>query len=197
MMLGLAMVFALFTNELKVFNSAISLPGSLQTAWWLAVMAGTGLIFTAWPGRVLLKSVLWIAPLLIGYFAFTSIRTKEMKGEQTSTHKLKADYTIDAFALIKEFVSNDSLANAKYREKIITVTGNISEMNSTDSTATISFADSTGSYAIFDFEKTELTKVKALQVGAKATVTALCSGGVYSDILEMETINFKHAILNK
>lgn len=197
MMLGLAMVFALFTNELKVFNSSIGLPGSLQTAWYLAVLTGTALVFTAWPGKTVLKIVLWLAPLIIGYVAFTSIRAKEMKGEQTSTHKLKADFTVDALAIIKEFVANDSAANAKYREKIITVTGTLSEVNSTDSTATISFADSTGSYAIFDFEKTEIAKVRSLQPGNKATVTALCSGGIYSDILEMETINFKHAILNK
>jgi hypothetical protein len=196
LILGLAMVFVLFTNELKVFNSSIQLPGALQPGWYIAVAGAMGLIFTAWPGRGILKWALIILPLVICYFSFDAIRAKEMKGEQQSTHELKADYTVDAIALIKEFVSNDSLANARYREKILTVTGNISEMNSTDSTATISFADSTGSYAIFDFEKTELPKLKALQVGNKATITALCSGGVFSDILEMETINFKHAILN-
>jgi hypothetical protein len=197
MMLALAVTFLLFTNELKVFNSNIGLPGSLQTGWYVAVMAALALIFTAWPGRFLLKLAMVLVPIVVAYFSFAAIRNKEMKGEQTSTHKLKADYTVDALALIKEFVTNDSAANAKYREKILTVSGNVSEVNTTDSTATISFADSTGSYAIFDFEKTELAKVKALQPGNKATVTALCSGGIYSDILEMETINFKHAILNK
>jgi|SRR6478672_10788705 len=197
MILGMAVIFVLFTNELKVFNNSIALPGALQAGWWIAVVAAIGLILTAWKGKAILKIALVVLPILLAYFSFDMIRAKEMKGEQQSTHDLKADYTVDALSLIKEFVTNDSLANAKYREKIITVSGNISEMNSTDSTATISFADSTGSYAIFDFEKTELAKIKALQVGAKATVTALCSGGVFSDILEMETINFKHAILNK
>ncbi len=197
LILGLATMFVLFTNELKVFNSSIQLPAALQAGWYIAVAGALGLIFTAWPGKVLLKLSLVILPILACYFSFAAIREREMKGEQTSTHDLKADFTVDALSLIREFVSNDSVANAKYREKILTVSGNISEMNSTDSTATISFADSTGSYAIFDFEKTELAKVKALQVGSKATITALCSGGVYSDILEMETINFKHAILNK
>ena len=193
--LGLATVYACFTNELKVFNDSIKLPNSLQAAWYISVLAALILIMLGWPKKILLKLLLLILPVAIALGAFTQIKQSQMNENVDKTSALKSDYSVMADALIKEFLVSDSVANLKYINKIVEVTGIISELNCTDTTATLNFADSTGSYTIFDFEKEQVPAVKRLQVGNKVTVKALCSGGIYSDLLESETISFKHAIL--
>lgn len=197
LIIGLATVFACFTNELKVFNAAIQLPGSLQPGWYIAVIAGVVLILYSRPAKPFLKILLLLLPILIAYGAFTQIKKGQMNETVDKTADLKADYTLTADEMIKEFVSNDSAANLKYRDKILNVSGSISELNSTDSTATISFADSTGSYAIFDFEKEQVAAVKKLAEGNIVNIKALCSGGIFSELLGSETISFKHAIISK
>ena len=45
----------------------------------------------------------------------------------SDTKKVKADYTVNASEFIREFLPNDSAANKKYREKIITINGRVSQ----------------------------------------------------------------------
>lgn len=116
----------------------------------------------------------------------------------TDTTKEKADYTINAFDLINEFKKNDSLANKKYAEKIITVTGLVTEVETADTTVNIKMADTTsGSYAIFAFQQQNLTEAKAIKEGDKVSIKGSCSGGAYSQILETEFITFKRCALTK
>ncbi|RYD77238.1 MAG: hypothetical protein EOP53_13305 [Sphingobacteriales bacterium] len=143
-----------------------------------------------------LKFLFLIVPVAVSYLAFSQIKKSQVSEKTAATNTLKADFTVEAFQLIHEFVTADTAANAKYRNKVVLVNGLISEMNASDSTATLSMADSTGSYAIFDFEKEQAAKVKALKVGDKVTVKGLCSGSIYSDILGTQTISFKQSIIN-
>ena len=116
----------------------------------------------------------------------------------TDITKEKVDYTINAFDLINEFKNNDSLANKKYAEKIITVTGLVTEVESADTTVNIKMADTTsGSYAIFAFQQQNLTEAKAIKEGDKVSIKGSCSGGAYSQILETEFITFKRCALTK
>lgn len=193
---GLAVVYALFTNELKMFDAKIDLATALRPGFYLAVICGAGVIFCSWKGRRILKSAFFILPLIISYLAFSQIKKSQLTQKTEATHTLKAEHTVDALQLINEFVSADSASNAKYKGKVLVVNGIISELKATDSTATLNMADSTGSYAIFDFEKEQAAKVKALKTGDKVSVKALCSGSIYSDILGTQTINFKQAIIN-
>jgi hypothetical protein len=57
-----------------------------------------------------------------GSFIYKNIMTEE----HTDTKSEKADYTVNALSFIKSFESGDS-ANKKYREKLITVHGRITE----------------------------------------------------------------------
>lgn len=195
--LGLAVVYILFTNELKMFDTSINLATALRPGIYLAVICGAGIIFCSWKGRRILKTAIFLLPVIVSYVAFGQIKKGQVEEKTAATNTLKADYTIDALQLINEFVSADSATNAKYRNKILVVNGSIAELNATDSTATISMADSTGSYAIFDFEKDQAVKVKALKTGDKVSVKGLCSGSIYSDILGTQTISFKQSIINK
>ncbi|RYY31088.1 MAG: hypothetical protein EOP46_21055, partial [Sphingobacteriaceae bacterium] len=184
---GLAVVYALFTNELNMFDNSIQLLTSLRPGFYLALVCGVGIIFCSWRGRRLLKVAFLIIPIIVSYAAFSQIKKSQVSEKTAATSSLEADYIINALQLINEFVKADTLSNAKYRGKTIVVNGTVSEVNATDSTATLSMADSTGSYAIFDFEKAEAAKVKSLKVGDNTSVKAICSGSIYSEILETQT----------
>ena len=146
--------------------------------------------------RKKLKSIILLVIIVVLAFAggVLYVFTKKF----TDITKEKVDYTINAFDLINEFKNNDSLANKKYAEKIITVTGLVTEVESADTTVNIKMADTTsGSYAIFAFQQQNLTEAKAIKEGDKVSIKGSCSGGAYSQILETEFITFKRCALTK
>ena len=114
------------------------------------------------------------------------------------TASTKADYTVQAKALIDEFRKNDSAANKKYAEKIITVSGMVSAIEPADTTLNVKMADTTnGSYIIFAFQPQDFASVKKIKQGDNVSIKGSCSGGAYSEILETEFISFKRCSLNK
>lgn len=114
------------------------------------------------------------------------------------TAGIKPDYTVDANALIREFTGNDSLANAKYTEKIIRVNGQVSDMEQpSDTTVNIKMSDSTtGSYIIFAFQADQMAAARKLKPGDKTSIKGSCSGGTFSRILETEAITFKRCVIS-
>ena len=146
--------------------------------------------------RKKLKSIILLVIIVV--FAFAGGVLYVFTKKFTDITKEKVDYTITAFDLINEFKNNDSLANKKYAEKIITVTGLVTEVESADSTVNIKMADTTsGSYAIFAFQQQNLTEAKTIKEGDKVSIKGSCSGGAYSQILETEFITFKRCALTK
>ena len=114
------------------------------------------------------------------------------------TGKQAAAFTITADELIKEFQQNDSAANKKYAEKIISVNGKIAETEAADSTINIKMMDTlTGSYIIFAFQEQHIKEAKQLKEGDMVSIKGSCSGGTYSKILETEYITFKRCAINK
>lgn len=117
----------------------------------------------------------------------------------TDTAERKADYAVNALDLIKEFQKSDSLANAKYIEKIVTVNGVVSKIEPvSDTIVNIKMSDSaTGDYIIFALQQEHASEAKQLKEGEQASVKGSCSGGTYSEILETRYISFKRSALNK
>jgi uncharacterized membrane protein len=114
------------------------------------------------------------------------------------TKERKPAFTVNALDFIREFQQNDSAANAKYTDQIITVNGRVSEMEAADTTVNIKFIDTTtGSYAIFAFQQQHLAEAKAIKAGDSISVKGSCSGSIYSEILDATAINFKRSTLNK
>jgi hypothetical protein len=66
-----------------------------------------------------------------------------------------------------------------------------------DSTSTLKFADSTGSYLIFSFEKDQMSKVQLIKPETEVTVKGVCSGSIFSEILGTRSISFKRSTINK
>jgi hypothetical protein len=113
------------------------------------------------------------------------------------TTQITPAFSVTALDLIHEFEKNDSLANKKYAEKIMVVSGEVSEVEGVDSTVNIKMADSTsGSYVIFAFQPQHFELAKKIKLGEKVSIKGSCSGGAFSKILETEFITFKRCAIN-
>jgi len=197
--LSLATIYILFTNTLLQLGVGKSLLSSLRFGIYITIIAGAGLILAGIRGNKLLKAGLLIGAPLVVWISFILVERKVAGEKYDDSANVKSDYTMQGVDLVREFRENDSLANAKYREKIITVMGRVSETElPNDSTVNIKIADSTGSYAIFSFTGNYLEPAKKLNPNDSVVIRGSCSGGIYSDILETETITFKRcALINK
>ena len=198
--LSLLTVFYLFTQKLIMLGNGRNVFEMLQVAAWLHLFFAAGLIFsTTLRSYNLLKKVLWVVsgPLFV-FISFLIMENYIMSETFSSTTELKPDYTVNASELIHEFALNDSAANNKYREKIISVNGISTEVETkSDSTINIKFADSTGSYIIFSLDKDQYVNAKNIKTGDAVSLKGSCSGSVYSDILSTTAISFKRSTLNK
>lgn len=144
----------------------------------------------------------WLKKLLIGGFILLLVAVALVwyifTERFTDTSKRKSAYVVTATELIHEFEANDSLANVKYAEKIITVNGTISDAEAADSTVNLKMSEgASGSYIIFAFQKENQQEAKNIKPGDIVSIKGSCSGGAYSDILETEFITFKRCVIAK
>jgi hypothetical protein len=145
------------------------------------------------PGSVL-KKVLIIGSILLVISAGVAWYLFSLEFKDTAV--TKADYEVRAIDLLEEFKKNDSLANSKYTEKIIEVTGRVSAIEKADTSVNLKMTDSaTGSYLIFAFQSKSLPDVKQIKEGEEVTIKGSCSGGLYSQILDARYISFKRCII--
>jgi hypothetical protein len=194
--LALATVFILFTNILLMLGVGSSLTGSLGFGIYITIIAATGLILACVRIMPLARFGLVILGPLMAWISFSIIEKKIEKEEYDDSANVRSVYTVWAPDLIREFLGNDSVANAKYREQVITVTGRLTETEMpNDSTINLKISDPEGSYAIFPFHDQYLEKAKKLQPGDSVVIRASCSGGIYSEILETQIITFKRCAL--
>lgn len=195
--LSLVTVFILFTRILITLGTGNDL-GEMVFPWLYLQAAAAFLFIASHPSSSGVKKTLWIlAGPVFAFSTFTFIENYLGNKTHTDTIHVKADYTVNSDGLIREFVTNDSAANKKYFEKVIIVNGPAFAVEiQADSTSTIRFADSTGSYAIFSLGKSELAEVQKLSTGSAVSIKGVCSGSIFSEILGTTSISFKRAILN-
>lgn len=141
------------------------------------------------------KKLLWAGLIIvvIGAAIYWYVATEKF----SDTKDRKSAFRVSAIDFIREFQQNDSAANKKYIDKIVTVTGRVSEIEPADTTLNLKFIDSsTGSYAIFAFQQQHLAEARTVKVGDSVSVKGSCSGGVYSEILGVESISFKRSTID-
>lgn len=197
--LALLTVFFLFTSTLTDLGVGDSVFAMLKPAAFLQAISGVALILFAFPVKTVFPKILW---LLIGpVLAWGSYKAGEkyIMGEtHVATQQVTADFTVTADALIHEFLSNDTAANKKYLEKVIIVHGRATAVDlQEDSTSTIRFEDSTKCYVIFSLEKNQVDEIMKIKPGDTVSIKGVCSGSIFSEILETTSISFKRATLNK
>ena len=197
--LSLVAVYFLFTEKLIMLGVGKNVFAMLQPVIWLQAASAIGFILVAPASNAVLKKIVWIAAGPVLVFISFLIMEKYIMGETFSdTAGVKTDYTVTASELIHEFAANDSTANKKYREKIIIVNGKATEVEiQSDSTTTIKYTDTTGSYVVFSLDKNQYEKVKNIKPGDAVSLKGSCSGSFYSDILSTTSISFKRSTLNK
>lgn len=196
--LSLVTVFVLFTNTLLSLGVGNGLMSMLKPWIYLHAIAAIAFLFTA-KGSNIIKKIGW---LIVGpVFAFASfmfIQKYLQKETFEDTATVKADYTVSATELIREFAANDTAANNKYREKILVVNGIASFVEiKLDSTVNIKFTDTTKHFVNISLDKKEYAKTKNIRPGDVISFKGSSSGSDYSMILDSTSINFKRATLNK
>lgn len=197
--LSLITVFFLFTRtlvDLGVGNNVFSM---LNIPIYIEAFCAIGLILTAFPVKTQLPKIIWlITGPVIAYAGYKIGEKQVMSDTFKTTEQVKADYTVKVNDLINEFATNDSAANKKYLEKTIVINGNASAIEIlSDSTSTIKFFDSTKYFVIFSLETNQFNKVKTIKPGDAVSLKGVCSGSVYSEILDSTSINFKRSLLIK
>lgn len=195
--LSLVMVYYLFSNVL----GDLGVKHSPEIGFYITIVGAAGIILaypTRGPRGWLAKVVALVAGPVIVYAGFTATSNYLHNEKFEDTANSSSAYTVNALDLIDEFQANDSAANAKYREKILTVNGNISTVElPNDSTVNIKFTHTTGSYAIFPFYGQAAAEARKLKEGDLVSVKGSCSGGVLSEILGIHSITFERSTLNK
>ncbi|MEO5947174.1 MAG: hypothetical protein ABIP79_10200 [Chitinophagaceae bacterium] len=197
--LALVCVFYLFTKIIISFGIGSNVFQMLQISSYITVVTALGLILTVPVTKQWFKKIGWL--LLGPVLAFSALKFGEKKVRAETyktTDNVTADYTISSTEMLREFANADSLANSKYREKIILVYGNASQVErKSDSTATIRFDDPNGSYIVFSFEKDQYKVIQNIKPGDVVSLKGSCSGSIYSEILGTTQISFKRATINK
>lgn len=201
--LSLVLVYFLFSKSM-VDQLGVSKSAWAMTKLWLYVhaVAAVAIVLTAADGRWILKAGLilgTIAATMIGFTIVSKQAEKKIFDETFNpTDNVKADYTLSAGDMLKEFLTNDTASNKKYAEKVLEVSGTVAAVEpAADSTSTIRFEDSTGSYAIFSMEKSQIDRVKNIKTGDVVSIKGVCSGSIFSEILGSTSVSFKRSILNK
>lgn len=147
-------------------------------------------------GKHFWKKILAGIFILIAVAVFAIWYIFNLKFEDTAAQK--PNYEVNGIGLLNEFIKDDSAANKKYTEKIITVSGQVSEVETADSTINIKMADTlTDAYIIFAFQENNIKDANLLKEGDTVSIKGSCSGGTYSQILETHYISFKRCILIK
>lgn len=199
MSLGLITTYYLFTGILVDLGVGESVMGMLKPWIYVHAIAAVLLIITAFPVKQQGWKFAWLVLGPVIAFASFKIGEKQVMGQtHQETSDVKADYVTTAESLLSEFLASDTAANRKYLDKMVEVKGIAPEiLVQEDSTSTLKFMDSSGSYLIFSFEKTQLDLVKKIQPTGAVVVKGVCSGSIFSDILGTTSISFKRSTIKK
>ena len=140
----------------------------------------------------LLVTVLILA--IIGAGVYWYVATEKF----SDTKDMQADFTVNAVDFLHEFEKDVAAANQKYKDKIITVNGRVSAIESADTTMNIKMTDTTkNSFIIFAFQEQHLSEPKSVKVGDSVSIKGSFSAGIFSEILEVVKVDFKRSTLNK
>lgn len=196
--LSLATMYILFTRTIiEQVGLVKSLGPALNIGLYATVIAGTGIILADTARKWWLRAALIVIGPICCWLGYEFLSGQVLR-DHDDTADVKSAYTVNGLEMIREFQANDSLANAKYSDQIVTVNGRASEVEVlNDSTVNIKINDTTGSYLIFSFGDKEAVKAKDIKQGDSISVKGSCSGGEYSDILGVNFITFKRSIINK
>lgn len=111
---------------------------------------------------------------------------KEYNRTQKSTFDIDVFASTTATSLVKEFEVDETSANKKYNDQVISVKGIIQSIELTDSTQRIILKGETGG-VIGELEKSERKKTAVLKAGDSLILKGVCTGFLM-DVILVRTI---------
>ena len=127
----------------------------------------------------------WILTITISVALMLVIFVKfyVFKNAETSVSSKKADIVMLAGELLKDFNTDENLANNKYLNKIITVKGLVDNIadNKTDVSVYLKLKDET-SGVLCSFDRAEFKK-SAIKAGTQVSIKGICSGYLMDVVL--------------
>lgn len=121
--------------------------------------------------RIIIGGIVVVIMMAAVYVWFEYNRTVEGLSD------VKADYSVNAIALINEFVSNEESASKKYLNKVLSVKGTIKSIEAAEGAGTIVLGDTTdmsGVRCVLD--SSTLSMSGSLQQGAVITIKGAITG---------------------
>jgi hypothetical protein len=90
---------------------------------------------------------------------------------------VKEDYAVKATALISEYMSNESQADDKYRNKILSVNGMVKRIDTSDNYYTVVVGDTTDMSSVrCSIDSTHTTELFNLKRGMNVTIKGAMTG---------------------
>ncbi len=123
------------------------------------------------------KRKIIISVLILVVAAAAVYSYKEFTRTNKDLRYVKPQVTIEADSLIREFTVNDSVADHKYRNKIIAVHGMVKGIDSADGQYTIAMGDTNILSSLrFSMDTSSAIKAAAVQRGMSITVKGAITG---------------------
>jgi len=98
------------------------------------------------------------------------------------THDEKADFEISSIDLMKEFSLDEDKATKKYGDKILSISGKISEINQASVTVFLDASDPIASVTC-SFYANELPHIQSLKKGDMVQIKGKCTGKLTDVVL--------------
>lgn len=105
---------------------------------------------------------------LYGYFQYQ--RTNQ------DLRDTRADQTVDASALIREFAGDDTLSDMKYRKRILAVRGIVKAVDTTNNGVSVILGDTAQSVSIRMSMDTSWKEISTVHQGMPVTIKGILNG---------------------
>jgi hypothetical protein len=128
---------------------------------------------------------------LVLFFAAAGFGFYLYNKKPADVRKLSADYTFTAASLVADFNKDENTATKKYQEKVIAVTGKVTDIKIDVTGQATVFLDSGDplSGITCSFYDEEAKSLRGLQKGATVTIKGNCTGKLMDIVLNKCSIN--------
>lgn len=142
------------------------------------------------------KIVLFILVIVIaavGFYAY-----KEFNRTNKDLKNSKADFTLEAAALIAAFEKDSSSANKQYVDKLIAVTGHVKSIDAQSNPVVIALGESGQMSSIqCSMDSAYANEYKAIKEGDQLSLKGMCTGGRTEDLFGTDVILNRCVLENK
>ena len=136
--------------------------------------------------------------LLLAAIVAAFIGYREYNRTNEDLSDVPADHKVEARDLISEFETNDTLAYNKYRNKILSISGNIKQLDTADDHYTIILGDAnTMSSVRCSLDSNYRTTISALKPGTKIKVKGAITGFKKDDLGIGSDVELNRCVLEK